>query len=284
MPPHLRKVSQILRHTRVSWHETNIMILLNKRILAIAVNTFRQSLRDRILFVAVGFAIFFIAFSLFIGSISLDQDVRIMQNLGLTVIFLLQMFVAVFVSATLIYTEVERRTFFMILPKPLHRSEVLLGKFIGLALLNALVTLLAGIVYAAVVYSKAGFAFPLAGSLLAIGFGFAEALIVTLLGILFSALTSPILAVFYLVAVCVIGHSSSLLLAVIVKQGQPIVKYALYGLYYVFPSFEKFSIRDQAVYGALPSAEHVLFTMLYAVAYGWCVFIIARLIFDRRQF
>jgi len=260
------------------------MMLLKKRILAIAVNTFRQSLRDRILFVAVGFAVFFIAFSMFIGSISLDQNVRIMQNMGLAVIFLLQMFVAIFVSASLIYTEVERRTFFMILSKPLYRSEVLLGKFIGLAFLNALVTLLTAVVYVVIVYSKAGFVFPFVGSLLAIGFGFMEALMVTLLGMLFSALTSPILAVFYLIAVFIIGHSSSLLLAVIAKQGQPIVKYMLYGFYYIFPNFEKFAIRDEVVYGVLPTPQHILFALLYAIAYGWCVFIIARLIFDRRQF
>lgn len=260
------------------------MLLFKKRVLSIALNTFRESVRDRILFLAAGFAVFFIAFTLFIGSISLDQDVRIMQNLGLAVIFLLQIFVAIFVGATLIYKEVERRTFFMILTKPLYRSEVLLGKLIGLGLLNALITLLTGAVYVAIVYSKVGFAFPLAGSLLAIGFGFVEAVLVTLLGMLFSALTSPILAVFYLIAVFIIGHSSSLLLGIIEKQSQPAVQYALYALYYIFPSFEKFAIRDEVVYGILPTPSHILFALLYAAAYGLCVFIVARLIFERRQF
>ncbi|MDP3962884.1 MAG: ABC transporter permease subunit [bacterium] len=254
------------------------------RIFTIAKNTFREAVRDRIFIIAAVFAFFFIGFSLFIGSISLDEDARIITNMGLAAIFSLQLFVAIFVGAQLVFKEVERRTFFLVLPKAVTRSQVLWGKFFGLAATVAYVTALAMAVFFAVFAFKIHSLQLIPGLLIAIALGYAEALVVISISLLFSSLTSPTLSIFYTLAIVFIGHSSGLLLGVIEKQSNVFVKYALWAAYYAFPNLEKFNIRNDVTYGVFPAPMVLVAALLYGIAYGWFAIIAARIIFERREF
>ncbi len=254
------------------------------RILAIAFNTLRESIRDRILFVVVIFALFIISSSLFLGSISLDQDSKIIKDFGLTAIFLLQVFIIIFVGANLIYKEVERKTFFLILSKPIKKHEVILGKWLGLSLTTLLMTILTSLLFFGVLFLKTGTLTEIPYLALAISLGFVEAMLIIMVSILFSGFTSPILSSVYTASIFLIGHSSSVVLGIINKQENNVIKYAFSVLYYLFPNLEKFNIRNDVLYNLSPSFSVLGFALIYAFAYGLALFIIARFIFERREY
>lgn len=254
------------------------------RIWAVALNTFRETMRDRVLLGVLVFAVGIIAFSVFLGTISLEQNRKIMIDVGLAAIFLLQLFITVFIGASLIYREIDRRTFFMILPKPIGYSEVLLGKAIGLSLTNLVMTIFTTAVLG-VVLKLGGAGFSGAGAiLLAIGMGLVETVLVLLVSLMLSSLTSPILAAIYTSAIVLIGHSADFIFAATERQPYRVVKYAILGLYYIFPNFEKFNLRNDAVYGMMPSLGFIGTALLYALAYGIFLFIAARWVFSRREY
>jgi ABC-type transport system involved in multi-copper enzyme maturation permease subunit len=104
------------------------------RILAVAVNTFREAVRDRVLYGVLGIATFVVVFTLVLAEVSLDQQRRIVLDVGLASISLFSVVVSIFLGSSLLYKEIERKTLYVILPKPIRRYEFLLGKYFGIAL------------------------------------------------------------------------------------------------------------------------------------------------------
>jgi len=104
------------------------------RISAVAINTFREAVRDRVLLGMVGATLAMLLFTLAIGELSLNENARVVFDLGLGVISLFAVIVSVFLGSALLYKEIERKTLYVILPKPLHRHEFLLGKYFGIVI------------------------------------------------------------------------------------------------------------------------------------------------------
>jgi ABC-type transport system involved in multi-copper enzyme maturation permease subunit len=105
-----------------------------KRIVAVAVNTFREAVRDRVLYGMLGIATFVLVFTLVLAEVSLDQQLRIVLDVGLASISLFSVVVSIFLGSSLLYKEIERKTLYVILTKPIRRHEFLLGKYFGIAL------------------------------------------------------------------------------------------------------------------------------------------------------
>ncbi len=114
------------------------------RILAIALNTFREAVRDRVLYVVLALASAVLLFTLALAELSLDQQRRVVRDIGLASISLFSVLVAIFLGSSLLYKEIERKTLYVILPKPIHRWEFLVGKFFGIGLTGAIFVLLMG--------------------------------------------------------------------------------------------------------------------------------------------
>lgn len=104
------------------------------RIAAVAINTFREAVRDRVLLGVVGATLASLLFTLAIGELSLNENARVVFDLGLGAISLFAVLVSVFLGSALLYKEIERKTLYVILPKPLHRHEFLLGKYFGIVI------------------------------------------------------------------------------------------------------------------------------------------------------
>lgn len=255
-----------------------------QRIWSIAFNAYRESMRDRILLSVFAFALAMIVFSLFAGSISLEQDKAIIEDMGLALIFFLQLFIAVLVGANLMYKEIERKTFFMIIPKPVRKHEIILGKFFGLGMTNALITVFSSLVFFVVAFLQAHSFAGFPAMALAIAFGFLETMLVLLASILFSSFTSPILASVYTITLFFVGHSATVFRAVIEKQNSFAVRYGLYALYYLFPNLEKFNIRNEVVYGNMPDIKQIVLVLGYGAAYGLFLFILSSIIFEQREY
>ncbi len=105
-----------------------------KRIWAIAINTFREAVRDRVLYGVVGFATAILLFTLALAQLSLNQQERVVHDVGLASISIFSVVVAVFLGSSLLYKEIEKKTLYVILPKPIERHEFLIGKYVGITL------------------------------------------------------------------------------------------------------------------------------------------------------
>jgi ABC-type transport system involved in multi-copper enzyme maturation permease subunit len=105
-----------------------------RSVVAVAVNTFREAVRDRVLNGVLGIATAVLIFTLVLAEVSLDQQRRIVLDVGLASISIFSVVVAVFLGSSLLYKEIERKTLYVILPKPIRRHEFLLGKYFGIAL------------------------------------------------------------------------------------------------------------------------------------------------------
>ena len=253
------------------------------RIIAIAKNTFRETLRDRILWSALVVSLVLIAVALFAGSISLGQEKRLLVNIGLSAIYILQIFVAIFIGSMLIWKEVDRKSFFLIIPKPITREEIIMGKCAGLLLTNIAVTSIATTVLFALFAFKGVHEYYVL-TLLSIGLSLLESLLLILLSILFSGLTSPILSAIYTIAFFLIGHSSEILRNLISSAGNVATEFMLKCAYYLLPNLEKFNIRNEVVYGILPDMRGVAYSIGYALVYAIFLFFLARFMFRSKEF
>jgi ABC-type transport system involved in multi-copper enzyme maturation permease subunit len=102
------------------------------RIYAIALNTYREAVRDKVLFGVLVLAAAVLALTLALGELSLDQQMRVVTDLGLASISMFSVIIAIFLGSSLLYKEIERKTLYVILPKPIARFEFLLGKYVGI--------------------------------------------------------------------------------------------------------------------------------------------------------
>ena len=256
---------------------------MNNNIFTIAKNTFRETARDRILLSAFFVIIAIILFSLFIASISLDQSTRMIVDFGITSIYALQMFVAIFIGSMLIYKEIERRTFFLLLPKPISRTEIVIGKCLGLTATTVLVTLLSTIALYAVLYIESGqmYFFPI---LLSVFLSTLEAVILILVSILFSGITSPILAAISTLAIFFVGHAGEIFRYIFMMTKSPSVEAITSAIYHLLPNLEKFNIRNDIIFGTTPSLTMVLIATLYAIAYAALLIVITQITFKKKDF
>jgi len=251
-------------------------------IITIAKNTFKETIRDRVLYVILAFAILLIISTIFFGSISLDQDAKIIKDLGLAGIFLFGVIIAIFVGTTLVHKEIDKRTVYLIFPKPVYKYEFVLGKFLGMAATLLLVTVLMSAVFFAILAIK-----RVSISIVlieAIAWGYCELLILSAISILFSSLTSPIASTIYTICLFIIGHASTSLLYLMYTTNSKFLLYLVKGAYYIFPNFEKFNIRNSAIAGIGISGDQILFTILYGLAYIIIALMISNYLLKKQEF
>lgn len=252
-------------------------------ILAISKNTFRETVRDRILLSAFFVIVAIIIFSLFIASISLEQSTRMIIDFSTTAIYALQIFVAIFIGSMLIYKEIERKTFYLLLPKPITHIEVIIGKCLGLTLTTVVVTSLSTTVLFAILLLKGGqlFFWPI---LISVFMSTLEATLLILISILFSGITSPILASVSTVAIFIIGHAEGIFRYMFMTTKIPVVAAVTKAVYYVFPNLEKFNTRNDIIHGIIPSNLTIAVTILYAISYALLLLLITQATFRKKDY
>lgn len=255
-----------------------------KTILTIAKNTLRETIRDRVLMSVWFVVIAIILFSLFIGSISHDQNTRIITDFGLTAIYLLQVFIALFVGSMLMYKEIERKTFYLVIPKPVSRSAIIIGKCLGLTLTTLITTFLSTLfLLLLLTFFKDGMMY-FSGIVLSSFLSTIEAVLLILIALLFSSLVSPVLAFVSTIAMYLIGHGGDIYRFIYTTTEIPIVAKVLKVIYHIVPNLEKFNIRNEVVYGTLPSLHMVGTSLLYATVYGCFLLYLTVIIFKKKDF
>lgn len=248
---------------------------------AIALNTFRETVRDKLLYSLLAFAGLAIAASLLAGSVSLGQDLRVIQNFSQTAILVFLLLITVLTSTQLVYREIERKTIYISLSKPITRSSFYLGKFLGLSLTVAISALIMAAIFLILIYVKGNY-FSVS-ALWSVGFILLEAWLLISVGLLFSSFTSPLSSAIYTFGIALIGHSSGTIW-LLSEKSSPAIKYILQSIYYIFPNLEKFNLRNEVVYNFLPSTAQVLTTLGYFAAFTSALLVLGILIFRKDEF
>ena len=262
---------------------------------AIAVNVFRESVRDKVLYNLVLFAILLIGASLLIGELTAGQDVKIIKDLGLSATSVFGLFIAVFIGIGLVSKEVERRSIYSLLAKPIDRSQLVVGKYIGLALtLIVNIGVMAIAQYVVLAYmgwrapaavAKAWDAPPLDPKLLvAIGLILVELMLVTAIAIFFSTSSTPILSAALTFGLFVVGHFSADLRNFQDAVESPAAGRVAAVLYWVLPNLAQFDVKAQVVHGQPVPAGYVVLAIAYAAAYIGLLLTISVIVFSRRDF
>jgi ABC-type transport system involved in multi-copper enzyme maturation permease subunit len=255
------------------------------RIGTIARNAFREAVRDRVLYNLVLFVLMLTAGAIFLGELSGGQEAKIIVDLGLSSILLFGVFIAIFVGVGLVHKEIERRTIYAILSKPIGRGEFLLGKYLGLCLTLLVNVLVMGAgVSLALLYVRRGWD-PLIVSIWpAILLIYLELAILTAVALLFSSFSSPALSALLTFFVFIAGHFSADLKTFAASLGGTAARWFFTGLYYLLPNFANYSQITPAAHGYAPSTTALLIALLYATLYAAVVLTAGTLVFNQRNF
>ena len=261
----------------------------------IAVNVFKESVRDKVLYNLVAFAVLLIASTYLLGQLTAGQDIKIIKDLGLAAISTFGLLIAVFIGIGLVWKEVDKRSIYGILSKPVRRHEFVLGKFFGLLLTLGVNVLVMTLAFYAVLALNMWMTPPEAlaalkapamdpamlKAILLIG---VELMLVTAIALFFSTFSSPFLSAGLTIGLWVIGHFNADFrnFGDIVKSDAAV--WVTRGLYYLLPNFSAFDIKAQVVWGEAVPAADVALTVAYGFVYVALVMTAAVAIFARRDF
>lgn len=248
----------------------------------IAGNTFKELIRDRILLSLAVFSFLLLGSTIFLGSISLDQDSKIIIDFGLFGIFLFSVIMTIFIGGSTITKELDQRTAITILARPIKRSWFLLGKFFGLCLTQMVLIILMSAVFFLLVGFKTSWQTIDAALVLAVIYIFLEMTVLTALMLLFSSFATTIMSIIYGLAFFIIGHSTTTIVSLI-KNTPGQVKYIFITIYYIFPNFEKYNLRNDAVYHLKPESSEILLTLGYTVIFCSLLLFLANLAFKKQE-
>ena len=266
-----------------------------KAIGAVALSVFKESVRDRVFYNLVLFAVLLIGASYLISQLTAGQDIKIIKDLGLAATSLFGLLIAVFVGIGLLSKEVERRSVYNILSKPVRRHEFLIGKYAGL-LLTLLVNV---VVMTAALYGVLGIMMasnPGAAAaateapvldprlLTAIALIYAELAVVTACALFFSSFSTPILSAVFTLGIYVAGHFASDLKEFDTVVNSAAAAWLARALYYVLPNLSPFDVKAAVVHGRAVPAGYVLLTLGDAALYIAAFIAGATAIFARRDF
>lgn len=255
------------------------------RTLVIAANVFREVIRDRVLYLLAFFAIIMVAAIVLVPEVAASTENQIILDIGLAAISLLGLAITVFVGTGLVNKEIEKRTVYVMVAKPIRSTEFIIGKHWGLSAVLAVLVLAMTAIYLATLALKQ-VPVPVGSVSLSALFQFLELSLIASAAILFGVFTSSLLATLLTFALYLMGHFSRDLLAFASLSDNPGLKQTVEGLYLFLPDLSRLNLRNQAIYGInlLPQPTELLANAGYAIVYTALLLTIAILIFSRRQF
>jgi ABC-type transport system involved in multi-copper enzyme maturation permease subunit len=248
----------------------------------IALNTFKEAVRDRILYLLLFFAALSILVSRILALLTVGDRAKIIKDVGLASISFFGALMAILIGTGLVYKEIEKRTIFTLISKPMRRHEFLLGKFFGLVLTLLVMLVLMSVIFLALVFLHT---FSVEWKmLLAILYIFIELILITAVAILFSSFSTPILSSLFSLCFYLIGHFSWSLETLIKKIPAGILKVLAQFVYTILPDLENFNFKTEVVHGLAIPPQVLLYSAAYGLLYTVFILGLAVLVFRRRDF
>jgi ABC-type transport system involved in multi-copper enzyme maturation permease subunit len=248
---------------------------------AIALNTFREAIRDRVLYLLLVFALLMIGAARLLSLLTVGSEEKIIKDLGLSAISLFGVLTSVFVGVSLVYKEIEKRTIFTLLASPVRRWQFVGGKYLGLLGVLAMNVALMSAALLLILWFRGAAA---GGLLAALLLTYVELALVTAFAILFSCFTNPILAAVGTFAVYVVGHLSWSLPLLGRRLPEGIGRQVCDVLYALLPNLDRLNIRAEAVHAQALEPGYVGLAVLYGVLYSAVVLALACVVFERKEF
>jgi ABC-type transport system involved in multi-copper enzyme maturation permease subunit len=252
------------------------------RILVIAFNTFREAIRDRILYLLLFFAGTSIILSRVLALLTVGDRVKIIKDVGLASISLFGALMAILVGTGLVYKEIDKKTIFTLMAKPLHRHEFILGKFFGLVLTLFIMLAAMSLIFLLLIFAHNLRLEPTI--LLAIAFIFVELVLITAVSILFSCFSTPILSALFSLSFYLIGHFSWSLETMLRKIQGGWTRVLARVLYTLLPDLENFNFKSEVVNGLPIPAGMIGYSLLYGLLYTTFILTLAVMVFRKRDF
>lgn len=256
---------------------------MSTRIAHIASNTFREAVRDRVLYNLIAFALLLSGAAILVGQISIDIEKLVVINLGLTAVTLFGVVIAIFIGIGLVSKEIEKRTLYTVLSRPVRRWEFIVGKFLGLAGTLVVNTFFMAIgVFAALLYVAQHYHKPDAWILVALYFIILQFLIICSLALLFSSFSSPLLSAVFAFSLFVIGSFAEDLrgfAAMAHGMGRILASAAAY----LVPNFSALNVVSSVAHEQPVAGNLILYNTLYALTYAAMAISGAVLIFEHRD-
>ena len=250
----------------------------------VALNTFREAVRDRVLYNLVFFALLMIAAAIAVGQISIGIEQIVIVSLGLSAISVIGLLISVFLGVALVSKEMDKRTLHALLAKPVRRWEFLLGKFGGLVLTLAVNTMAMALgLLLAILYVKHSLERSDATVLVAVYFILLKLALVVALALLFSCFTTPLLAILFTAGLYIVGLYVQELRNLPLELLSPAMTAFTKWLSYLLPNFENFNVMALAAHGRAVPGALILQNTLYTVVYCTIVLAIASVVFSRRN-
>jgi ABC-type transport system involved in multi-copper enzyme maturation permease subunit len=250
----------------------------------VATNTFREAVRDRVLYNLVFFALLMMGAAVLVGQISIGIEESVIVSLGLTAISVIGIFIAVFIGVGLVSKEMDKRTLYALLAKPVERWQFLLGKYGGLVMTLAVNTAAMAVGLYVVLWSVKH---PLERSdwyvLVAVYLILLKLALIVALAMLFSCFTTPFLAILFTVGIYIAGVFAEDLRTMQAIDITPATMKLLRGISYVLPNFENFNVMGAVAHGRGVPISLVWSDTAYAIVYAGIVLIGASMVFSRRN-
>ena len=259
------------------------------RIWAIALNTFREAARIRVLYGIVLLVIGANLLAAVAGKISMGEAARVARDFGLAGISLFGSLTAIFLGVALLYSEVQRRTIYAIVTKPIARWEFVVGKYLGMVLvLTVLVALFAAAMAAMLAFQGLALTPEV---IKAIALAWCEVVMVAAIAVFFSAFSSPFLSGIFALALFAIGRVTPDLRAAVATTDDTWIRVTAKAALVIVPDLHLFSVSGQTVDGAAVSVHGDFVSWGYvgsAAGHGllWsaALLVVACVIFQRRDF
>lgn len=253
-----------------------------RSIIVIALNTFRENLRDKILYSLLIFAALLMGASILLGALTIAEQEKIIADMGLASINVIGVIIAIFVGIGLVSKEIERRTIYTILAKPISRSQFILGKYLGLVITLGVNLVIMFDVFLLTLWMTQ---VPITMVLVqAVALMMVEFLVVTATALFFSTFSTPTLSAALTLGLYFIGHLTSDLKTLAEKSSSEVTKAVMTVLYYLCPNLEVLNIKGQAVSGVSLAWSYQVSATLYGLLYASLLLAGAAAIFQKRDF
>ena len=249
--------------------------------LNIALNTFKEIVRNRFLYLIVFFAFVFIVFSISLGQLTIWESEKVIVDFGIAMIEIFGLIGVLFIGSQLLFKEVEGKTIFLILSKPIARKDFILGKYLWFSWVILLLFLMQGFVFIWVLLAQS----IDISSLILFSLFFTLLKLFTLLAIVFflSSFMNPMLTIIMSLMIFIVSHSFSLLLAMFWRISEFLL-YLVQGIQLLFPPLEALNIKDViGTFEILPPL-YFLSNTFYAFMYIAILLFFTILIFSRKNF
>jgi len=252
------------------------------KIQAVALNTFKEAIRDRVLYLLLFFSAACIILARLLSILTVGDRVKIIKDVGLASISLFGALMAILMGTVLVFKEIDKKTIHTLLSKPIHRFQFLLGKFFGLVLtLLIMLSLMSAIFLALLFFHTFQIEWRM---LLPIFFIFLELCLITSVALLFSCFSTPILSSLFSLSFYIIGHFSWGLETLVKKIPSAFPRSLFQILYTFLPDLENFNFKTEIVHNLPIPPAVCLYSLFYGIFYTVFVLVLAMLIFRKRDF